>query len=428
MMSLSQTVMQRCDILAKYSEDPLSLTRRYLTPPMHDVHGLIRQWMEEAGLTVRVDAVGNICGRRPAASAMDGSGRRHKCLLMGSHLDTVPNAGKYDGILGLLISIAVSHSLKEIKLPFALEVIGFSEDEGVRFQLPFIGSHAMAGSFQPAWLATKDEQQRTLAEAIIDFKLDPDQIPKAAYAPEEVLGFIEPHLEQGPILEQQGAPLGIVEAIAGQSRLVVAFRGRAAHAGTTPMNMRQDALAGAARWIGEVQELGRRVPGLRATVGRLSVAPNASNVIPASVELSLDVRHADDGVREQAIESLLDQARLIARKETLAFEVLQHLQSSAVSMSPEMMEGLSQSMKECKCPAVYLTSGAGHDAMVMAKRFPTAMLFLRHPNAVSHHPDEFVAGEDVAVAIEILKQFLLRTAKEISHVATTPLWSNPNAC
>ncbi len=407
MLTSAQTVMQRCDVLAEHSEEPGRLTRRFLTRPMQSVHRDLKNWMSDAGMSVRLDAAGNLVGRRPAD--VDGDA---KILLMGSHLDTVPNAGKYDGMLGVLVSLAVVEAIKEDSLPFAIDIIGFSEEEGVRFSQPYLGSRALAGTFDSRWLDRRDEAGVAMRDAITSYGLDVDGLSNAAYDPYEVLGYIETHIEQGPVLERMGLPVAVVESIAGQSRLMVKFVGKAGHAGTTPMVPRQDALVGAARLVEAVQRIGKETEGLRATVGRLIVTPNASNVIPSQVELSLDIRHTSDTVRVDAIQKLLDLGVHIASQEGLSWEVTHRSDTGSVFASPDLVQLLSQAVIDNNVESYTMPSGAGHDAVVMAERFPMAMLFVRHPEGISHHPDERVDASDVEVAIQVLVSFIRRLAKK----------------
>ncbi len=338
-----------------------------------------------------------------------------KRLLIGSHIDSVPNAGKYDGVLGVLIGLAVAEALEHEPLAIGLDILAFSEEEGVRFAKPYLGSRAIASTFDSAWLTRTDEAGITLAQAIENFGLDPTQLPAAAYDSLEVLGYIEPHIEQGPLLETRGEALGVVTSIIGQSRLRLSFRGRAAHAGTTPMDNRQDALVAAATFIAAVRRTATNrdtlTPDLRATVGRVEVTPNAPNVVPALVELSLDVRHADDEVREQAIVNLLDEAYLLAQREGLAFTVLERSSQTSVRMDPALTAQLHAAATHQGAPPLSMVSGAGHDAVILSERFPVAMLFLRHPGGVSHHPDETVEEADVAAAIEVLTTFVRSLGK-----------------
>ena len=285
-MSSAATVLERCARLGEVSEEPDRLVRRFATAAMREANELVGGWMREAGLDVRTDAAGNLIGRR-------GGGER--TLVLGSHLDTVIDAGRYDGPLGVLAAIAVVERLPE--LPFAIEVVGFADEEGVRYPTSFLGSSALAGSFRRDWLELRDAGGVTLAEALREFGGDPDDIASAARR--DLLGYCELHIEQGPVLERRGAPVGVVTTITGQTQAELTFRGEAGHAGTVPMTDRRDALAAAAEWMLAAEAVARGRPGLVSTVGRIGVEPGARNVIPGEAWLSLDVRHTDDAVRRR---------------------------------------------------------------------------------------------------------------------------------
>jgi allantoate deiminase len=385
-------VIARCRLLAELSEEPGFTTRTFLSEPMHAVHDHLRGWMECAGMAVTIDPVGNLRGLYPSERL------NAPRLLIGSHLDTVPRAGAFDGILGVVLGVALVELLEGRRLPFAIEVIGFSEEEGVRFGVPFIGSRAFIGDVDSELLAK-------ISGAIMAFGLDPTRINQAQ-ASDEAIGYLEFHIEQGPVLESLNLPLAIVEAISGQSRLDVVFEGHANHAGTTPMNLRQDALSGAAEWITVVEREARAVPGVVATVGRVNVSPGATNVIPGSVSASLDVRHVDDGVRRELVTRLLRHAEQIAAVRCLKISWEQRLDQAAVSMDTELTQLLEQAVANTGRPVHRMASGAGHDAMIVARRMPAAMLFLRSPGGISHHPDESVLAEDVAAALDVGLQFL----------------------
>ncbi len=300
-------VMDRCDELARCSEEAGRLTRTFLSPALAKAHEMVGGWMREAGLLARVDALGNLRGHFSATKP------NAPLWILGSHLDTVPNAGKYDGMLGVLLAIETVASL-ESALPFEIEVIGFSDEEGVRFKTPYLGSRALAGSFDPNFLELCDPNGVSMRRAMGDFGLHADAWPNAGLEKVRVVGYFEAHIEQGPVLESLGAPLGIVSAIAGQSRVRLRFRGQPGHAGTLPMNGRRDALAAASEWILEVENVGCQTPGLMATVGYLEVVPNTANVVPGEVLCSLDVRHAADATRQNAVSGLLGAAQNIARR------------------------------------------------------------------------------------------------------------------
>lgn len=406
MKAQAQRVMDECALIATMSEEPGRITRRFLTPPVAAVHEHLRARMQALGMAVCVDAAGNLRGLwRPQGS----SGKR---LLIGSHIDTVPNAGAYDGVLGVVMAIELVEIAQQQQLPLAIEVIAFSEEEGVRFGVPFIGSRAVAGRFDPRLLECTDADGITLAGAIRSFGLDPARIDDAALD-RDAAAYFEIHIEQGPVLEAENLSMAAVTAIVGQSRLLFEFEGQANHAGTTPMHLRRDTLAGAAEWIGQVETIAHATDGLVATVGKISVEPNAGNVIPASVTVSLDVRHADDRVRIMAVNRLIEAAQAIVDHRGLSFKHHQQLDQPAVPMDERLTSFLVDAFETVRLPVKQMPSGAGHDAMVMAARLPTAMLFLRSPGGISHHPSEAVRIEDVETALVVCGNFLTRFSSEI---------------
>ena len=383
------------------SEEPGRITRRFLTAPMRDVHAHLRSRMESLDMAVRVDAAGNLRGLwRPV-------GAGHKRLLIGSHIDTVPDAGAFDGVLGVTLALECVGIAQDLALPLAIEVIAFSEEEGVRFGAPFLGSRAVAGRFDPALLTLRDEDGITVEAAIRAFGLDPDKICEAELDADSI-GFVEIHIEQGPVLEAEGLSVAAVSAIVGQTRLSLTFGGQANHAGTTPMGLRRDALAAAAEWIVEVEALARRSEGLVATVGRIVVEPNAGNVVAGRAEVSLDLRHARDATRVAAVEELAAAASAISERRGLTLERANRLDQPAVPMDERLTQLLADAIEAADYPARSMPSGAGHDAMVMAARAPTAMLFLRSPGGISHHPAETVLEEDVEAALQVARGFLAR--------------------
>jgi allantoate deiminase len=391
--TLTTQTLQRCEDLGRLSQDPDRLTRTFLSYPTKEVHTLLAMWMREAGLTVRTDAVGNVIGRLEGASP--------KTFLIGSHIDTVPNAGKFDGVLGVVLGIALARGVQQsaLQLPFSLEVVAFSEEEGVRFALPFIGSRALVGSLTPDLLEKTDANGITISQAILDFGLNPFDLPNAKA--QNPIGYLEFHIEQGPVLESKNLALGVVQGIAGQTRATLTLTGKAGHAGTTPMHLRQDALVAAALVVQEVERLAKATGGLVATVGKLEVEPGAGNVIPEKVTLSLDVRHLENATRKRAVAELLDFAWQTARKRNLAFNHTIHLEQPA-SPSDEMLAGfLGDALEDTGRKRFELPSGAGHDAMILAQVTRTAMLFLRSPGGISHHPSEAVNTGDVRAALEV---------------------------
>ncbi len=355
-------------------------------------------------MDVAIDPVGNLRGFSPGAS---GSLKR---LMLGSHLDTVPNAGAYDGVLGVVLGIALVEALRNRKLPFGIEVVGFSEEEGVRFGVPFIGSRALTGEIDSDLLKRADSSNITVEEAIRNFGLDPSCIGEAVID-DRVFAYLEFHIEQGPVLESLDKPLGIVEAIAGQSRLALVFSGKANHAGTTPMHLRQDALAGAAEWIGLVEAEAKATPGLVATVGFVEVKPGAGNVIPGEARAGLDVRHACDGTRAGAVERLLTSGADVARRRGLSMEWAVALNQPAIGMDTALIESAERAISAAGLEPFRMISGAGHDAMIMAQKLPSAMIFLRSPGGISHHPDETVLVEDVEAALSAGRHFIEQLAR-----------------
>ncbi|HKN23051.1 MAG TPA: allantoate amidohydrolase [Terracidiphilus sp.] len=402
----ARRAIAECRRIAVMSEEPNRTTRRFLTPPMREVHALLRERVVALGMTVSVDAAGNLRG------LWQPPGARARRLIIGSHIDTVPNAGAFDGILGVTLALECAEIAQELKLPLPIEIIAFSEEEGVRFGVPFIGSRAAAGRFDPSLLKLKDAGGVTLEDAIRAFGLDPGEIEKAAIDA-DALGFLEIHIEQGPALEAEGLQVAAVTAIVGQTRHTLTWTGHANHAGTTLMHLRRDALAGAAEWIVAVESLAQRMDGLVATVGHVDVEPNAGNVIAGAVRVSLDVRHADDAAHKSAVEALLTQAEAIAHRRNLALQCARRMDQPAVPMDERLTAFLAEAIEATGLPLKRMSSGAGHDAMVMAACVPTAMLFLRSPGGLSHHPDEAVLEEDVAAALGVCRNFLQRLAAEV---------------
>jgi allantoate deiminase len=348
--------------------------------------------MEELQLRVRIDAAGNLRGLYPGAQ------ENAPILLIGSHLDTVPNAGAYDGVLGVALAIALLEELRGRRLPFAVEVVGFSEEEGVRFGAPFIGSRALVGRLDQELLQVRDADGITVEGAIKAFGLNPEDIRNAALEP-DALGYLEFHIEQGPVLESCDRPLAAVEAIVGQSRLELVLTGRANHSGTAPMHLRFDALAGAAEWIGEVEQFAKSTPGIAATVGTIEVSPGATNVIAGEARLTLDLRHCSDHVRTRSVEELIRRADQIAARRGLSVQKRSLLNQPAVAMDPFLTGEIEKAIGKIGCTPHRMASGAGHDAMIMAERVPSGMVFLRSPGGISHDPAESVLAADVEKAI-----------------------------
>ncbi|MEA3152121.1 MAG: beta-ureidopropionase / N-carbamoyl-L-amino-acid hydrolase, partial [Gammaproteobacteria bacterium] len=390
--------------LARFSDTPGALTCAYLTPAHRATADRIRDFMLEAGLTVHRDAVGNVVGVLP------GDGRTSRRLLTGSHYDTVIDAGRYDGRLGIVLPIVVAGRLRRAgqQLPFPLEIIAFAEEEGVRFKSTFLGSRAVAGRFDFAALESTDAQGIALRDAIGATGQDVAAIPAIARDPAQVLGFIEVHIEQGPVLLDAGKPIGVVTSIAGSIRSTVTVEGISGHAGTVPMGLRHDAAAAAAEIVLAVERRCSREPGLVGTVGTLEVPNGAINVIPGRCRLSIDIRSGNDAVRDAADADLSLEIEQIARRRGVAIEQRRVLEAPGVPCAAALQDALSASVERTTgAAASRLPSGAGHDAMMMANLADVGMLFVRCGNGgISHHPDETLAAADAAIAAAAFEDFL----------------------
>jgi allantoate deiminase len=389
----AEEVVARCRAMASFSQDANSIRRTFLSPPMRDCHRALGKWLVEAGAEVTVDAAGNL---RAFYAAKEPRAPR---LLLGSHLDTVPNAGAYDGVLGVVVAVALLEGLRGRRLPFAIEVVGFSEEEGVRFGMPFIGSRALVGRLDEEVLNCRDADGVSIRTAIKDFGLDPAEIPRAVLKA-DTLAYLEFHIEQGPVLESLGRPLGVVEAIAGQTRMEITFLGRANHAGTTPMHLRRDAIAAAAEWIIAVERSAQVDPGLVATVGQMEARPGATNVIAGEARVSLDLRHRSDDTRLRAARLLVGLAEEIAARRGLTLRRSELLSQPAVDMDSFLIHEIEEAMRKRGCQPHRMVSGAGHDAMILSEKVPVAMIFLRTPGGISHDPAESVETGDVAKSLE----------------------------
>jgi allantoate deiminase len=389
----AEKVVARCKRLATFSEEPAGTQRTFLSPPMRECHEEISKWLKALGADVTLDAAGNLRGFYAAAQS------NAPKLLLGSHLDTVPNAGAYDGVLGVVLAIALLEALQGQRFPFGIEVVGFSEEEGVRFGTPFIGSRALVGKLDEELLNRRDPVGISMRAAIENFGLNPAEISLAALK-DDTLAYLEFHIEQGPVLESLGLPLGAVEAIAAQTRMEFVFWGQANHAGTTPMHLRHDALAAAAEWIIAVERTAESTPTLVATVGRIDARPGAVNVIVSEARVTLDVRHKSDEDCIRATTTLVRTAEEIAERRGLKLRRRVLLSQGAVSMDPFLVDQIEEAIRRTGCLPHRMVSGAGHDAMILAERVPAAVIFLRTPGGISHDPAESVDVADVAKALE----------------------------
>jgi allantoate deiminase/N-carbamoyl-L-amino-acid hydrolase len=402
--SLGTAIIAWCDDLARHSEDRNALTCSYLTPAHRATADRIRDFMLAAGLNVHRDAIGNVVGVLP------GNGQSSRRLLTGSHYDTVINAGRYDGRLGILLPIAVAGALRRagITLPYTLEIIAFAEEEGVRFKSTFLGSRAVAGRFDPQVLESLDAQGVSLGEAIRGGGGRVEDIPAIARNREQTLGFVEIHIEQGPVLLDAGLPVGVVTSIAGNIRSTVTVLGLAGHAGTVPMALRHDAAAAAAEIVLAVERRCSTDPSLVGTVGMLEVPGGAINVIPGRCQLSIDVRSGSDAVRDSAVADLGTEIGRIALRRGVAIEQRRVLEVASVPCDLTLQEAFAMSVRRVTGgSARRLPSGAGHDAMMMAGLTPVGMLFVRCGNGgISHHPLETLSAADAGLAARVFEDFL----------------------
>jgi allantoate deiminase len=407
MSEAAQLLVSMLDELGHITDEPGRLTRTFLSPAMRRANQLVGDCMNAAGLDVWEDSVGNLIGR--AASAKP----KAKTLLLGSHLDTVRDAGRFDGPLGVLLPIVALAELKVrgVKLPFNVEVLGFSEEEGVRFASAYLGSEGYTGRLKEGTLKLTDADGVTVRQLLEEFG-GKFTLPKPAHKRGDLIGYVEVHIEQGPVLEANKLAVGVVSAIAGQSRFKLTWTGKAGHAGTTPMALRHDALAGAAEFTLAAEKLARGTSGLVATVGSLTVSPGAANVIPGSVVHTLDVRHAKDTTRRAALLTLGRLAAKIAKQRGLKVAWQRTQDNGAVACSPVLTAALERSVKAVQGKSLSLVSGAGHDGVVMSALTPVAMLFVRCRDGLSHHPDEYATPNDLAVALAVMTDFLERLAKD----------------
>ncbi|MDH2310666.1 allantoate amidohydrolase [Methylobacterium brachiatum] len=397
-MIFAPRIQARLDALAAITAEPGTITRLYLTPEQARAEALVAGWMREAGMAVRHDAVGNLIGR------IEGPEPGGPALVVGSHLDTVRNAGRYDGPLGVVTGIACVEALARdgIRLPHALEVVAFADEEGVRFSATLIGSRAFAGRLDPAVLDVADADGVTLAAAMRDYGLDPAAIASAARSPDAVLGYLELHIEQGPMLEKAGLPVGVVTAISGASRLDFTLTGEAGHAGTVAMSERRDALAGAAECVLAVEARCRGEAHLVGTVGRIHALPGAVNTIPGAVRFSLDLRAPDDGQRLAALADITAAVAVIAERRRLDVEPRPLHEAAAIPCDPGLTDLVRDAVASEGLPVLALPSGAGHDGMAVAAIAPIAMVFVRCRGGISHNPAEFASLPDIETGARVL--------------------------
>ncbi|MCL9646632.1 allantoate amidohydrolase [Pantoea eucrina] len=403
--SAAARIMARCDALAEISEEEDSLTRVYLSPEHLRANACVAEWMQAAGMRTWQDAVGNICGRYEAAEPGAAA------LLLGSHLDTVRNAGRYDGMLGVLSAIETVQWLhdRRQRLPLAVEIVGFADEEGTRFGITLLGSRGLTGSWPESWITHPDGNGITVAAAMQDAGLDAAQVSLAARHVSEIAAYLELHIEQGPCLEEADLALGVVTAINGARRLNCHFSGAAGHAGTVPMLLRKDALAAAAEWMLFIEQA-TQAP-LVATTGTLSCQPGAVNVIPGEVQLSLDIRGPQDEPLERHLSQLLTQAQAIALRRGVSFSASEYYRIAATPCDKRLQQALGAAVETVQGCTLALPSGAGHDAIAMAERWPVGMLFVRNHRGISHHPAESVNTNDVALGVQAYLQAVTALAQ-----------------
>jgi len=401
-MRFGTELLRQSDVLAQFTEDAPRVTRTYLSKQHRQAGEYLIGLMRAAGMSADFDALGNIVGRYEAAEP------DAPVVMTGSHQDSVRNAGKYDGLFGIITAIACVKDLHErdLRLPYTLEIVGFGDEEGVRFGATLIGSKAMAGRFDPAWLDKTDDAGVTMRQALADFGGDPDRWREVDRRGKNVIAYVESHIEQGPVLLNEGLPVGVVTAIAGGTRLNARVTGLAGHAGTVPMGARQDALAAASEMVLFVERHCETHAGLVGTVGKMSVQPGAINVIPQEVLFTIDVRSGDDALRRAAVTAIRAGCAEIARRRRVAVDLADFFTADAAPCDAKLQDAFAQAIAAHGIPVRHLQSGAGHDAMEFPAVAPTAMLFVRcGNNGISHHPDETMTAEDADIGTSVLLHF-----------------------
>jgi allantoate deiminase len=400
---LGDLIVGRIDELAAISETSKHLARIFLSREHRAAADLLLSWMREAGMRAHLDAIGNVCGR------YEGERSGLPCLMLGSHYDTVRDAGKWDGPLGLVTAICCVADLhrRGRRLPFAVEVTGFADEEGVRFSSTLLGSRAVAGTFDEGVLNARDRDGIPMREALKKFGLDPEHIGAAARARRELLAYVELHIEQGPVLEEKDLPVGVVTAIAGATRLAANLTGTAGHAGTVPMALRRDALAGAAECIVAIEQFCKAdQAGLVGTVGSIDAMPGATNVIPGRVSFTIDVRAPSDAHRKLAVADMVPKIEAIAKRRQLALQLDVTHESRTVLCAPWLKAQVADAVAAEGFAVFELPSGAGHDGMAMIDIADVGMIFVRCRGGISHHPDEHVEVADADAGARVLLRLI----------------------
>lgn len=398
----AERIWDHAEALGQLSEMEGGLTRVYLSKEQKAANELVMGWMRAAGMTARLDAAGNAVGR------YEGERPGLPCLILGSHLDTVRDAGKYDGMLGVIAGIECVRTLHERgrRLPFAIEVIGFADEEGTRFNATLLGSRAVAGTFKPEVLANLDKDGVSMREAMQHFGLDPARIGEAAHRREDVLAYAELHIEQGPVLEAEGLPVGVVTAINGATRFAIEVDGLAGHAGTVPMTLRQDALAAAAACVLAIERRCGSEPDLVGTVGKLECLPGAVNVIPGKVKFTIDIRSPRDGERLAAVKDVVAEMEAIAKRRGVTIKVTKTHEGGVAGCAPWLQQQVGEAIAAEGLPVRKLPSGAGHDGMAMIDLADIGMLFVRCERGISHNPAEAITLADVETSARVFLRFI----------------------
>jgi allantoate deiminase len=395
-------IWERCETLGRLSEDPDGLTRIFMSKEQRAVDDLTLGWMREAGMSARLDAIGNVVGR------YEGEKEGAPCLMLGSHLDTVRNAGKYDGMLGVVAAIDCVHALnaRGRRLPFAIEVVGFADEEGVRFGSTLLGSRAIAGTFDAKLLENRDKDGTSMREALTAFGLDPERVGDAVRRRDDVLAYAELHIEQGPVLEAEGLPVGVVTAINGANRFTVEIEGMAGHAGTVPMSLRRDALAAASECVLAIESRCSREPELVGTVGRLEAAPGATNVIPGNVRFTIDLRAPSDEQRRRASADINEAIPSICARRGVKVTVRPTHEGKTATCAGWMQQQIASAIEAEGLPVRRLPSGAGHDGMALVDLVDIGMLFVRCKDGISHNPLEAITVADAELSARVFLRFI----------------------
>ncbi|WP_319558341.1 allantoate amidohydrolase [Thiomicrorhabdus sp.] len=408
---MTTRVIQRCRDLAAISDSDRSISRIYLSPAYLQGLQQTEEWMLQAGMETWIDAVGNVWGRYACKDP------QAPTLILGSHLDTVPNAGMFDGILGVMVAIEAVDRLKEqaIELPFHIEVVGLGDEEGVRFDASMLGSRALIGKWEDELLELTDQNAKSLESALEACGLNPQDYASASRVNDNLLGFWEVHMEQGPVLEAEDIPISVVSAIAGARRFKVTIEGQAGHAGTVPMGLRQDALTAASEVVLMIEKTAQQNNNLLATVGHLKVFPSAVNVIPGWVEFTVDIRSDDDALRERVMNLIFHSSEAISMSRGVEIYWSEYHWAPAKQCAPRFRQIFEESIAQQKIHVRTLVSGAGHDAMTVAEITDIGMLFVRCRGGISHHPDEYVSAEDAEIAVNTLVLALEKLAESLQE-------------